>query len=136
MTRTAARTTAARRTGTDLEAWLLGDPELDPAAVTLLAAYRDAAEAAKPAADAPAAGGEIAGQADEARPGVRAAPGVARLRTVEGVEDSRLAALHGQLLAAGFLTTELLGRADGLCYRVTREGLRRLVGEAEEAEAA
>ncbi len=59
-----------------------------------------------------------------------------RLRAVEGIDANRLAGLHGRLLAAGYLASEVLGRAEGLAYRVTREGLRRLAGELADAEAA
>jgi len=137
MTRTAARPTAARKTGSDLEAWLLGEAELDVEAVTLLAAYRDAAAASVP--EAQAVRDEVAAPGDgegTAPAPMKVVPGVPRLRAVEGIEAERLAPLHGQLLAAGFLTSDLLGRSDGLAYRVTREGLRRLAGEtAEGAEA-
>ena len=140
MTRTAARTPSTRKTGNALEAWLLGEPELDSAALALLAAYRDAAEVARAPADAAGSRGATTEPAEDGSPTgpavPRTAPAVPRLRTVEGVEESRLAALHGGLIADGFLTTELLGRSDGLAYRVTREGLRRLAGGTDEAEAA
>lgn len=145
MTRTPARPLASRKPGTDLEAWLLGAPELDAGALTLLAAYRDltaAARAAVPAPVAPPASpeGQTAsdGTAPSPEPTPRAVPGIPRLRSVDGLDSERLGGLHGQLLAAGYLTAELLGRSDGLAYRITREGTGRLAGETatDIAEAA
>jgi hypothetical protein len=138
MTRTAART-LPRRSDSDLDGWLLGEPDLDADGLTLLAAYRDAASAARAATVAQPAP-ETADPAGEDAPAdspvSRGLPPVLRLRTVDGVAADRLGDLHGRLLAAGYLTAELLGRTDGLAYRVTREGLRRLSGETVEAEAA
>jgi hypothetical protein len=138
MTRASGRTLATHRTG-ELEA-LLGERELEEDARAVLVAYRDASEAARKAASpttAPAADiGESVEHDAAATSAPRVQPGVPRLRSVVGVENERLAQLHGQLLALGYLTAEVLGRSDGLSYRITREGLRRLAGEADEAEAA
>jgi hypothetical protein len=147
MTRPAARTVSSRtgssrKVGSDLDAWLLGEPDLDEAAVALLAAYRDATETTRKAiapTEAPKPVGEEAGGEAPAEPGPAAPkvqPAVPRLVSLAGVEDERLPGLHGRMLAAGYLTAEVVGKGDGLVYRVTREGLRRLNGEAIEAEAA
>ena len=116
---------------------------LDDEAITLLAAYRDAVDSQKQAA-APATqrdGTKTHEGAELSEPSatetvVRGpAIGVGRLDAVAGVPQERFSGLHGQLLAAGYLVAELPGRAEGLTYRVTREGLQRLSGGMQ-AEAA
>ena len=138
----AAKSSAAKRDA-DLEAWLLGVPEIGPAGVTLLAAYRDAQAAAKaaaappqsadaspaeaPAVESPAPEPAAPEAEDEAKPGRAAAPAVPRLHAVGGVESADLSGLHGRLIAVGYLTADLSGR-DGLVYRLTRDGHARLTG--------
>lgn len=141
MTRPAARSVLSRKTGSDLDAWLVDEPELDEATLALLAAYRDATEVARkvvapaePTVTAERVGEEAAAEAVPAAPKVQ--PAVPRLVSVAGVEDERLPGLHGRMLAAGYLTADVVGKGEGLAYRVTREGLRRLTGEVMEAEAA
>lgn len=114
--------------------------------LTLLAAYREAAEslrqaiqASKPALE-PVADDVSDASTDDAREVERALPrglpAVPRLHVVAGIAESDLAQLHGQLVANGFVTVEILGRTDGLAYRLTRDGVRQLDGEPAMADAA
>lgn len=138
--RKAASKSSAPKRDADLEAWLLGVPEIGPAAATLLAAYRDAQAAAK-AATAPPAESLLAeptppesdSEAEpDAKPGRTAPPAVPRLHDVDGIEPAELSASHGRLLAAGYLTADLAGR-DGLVYRLTRDGQARIAGMGQES---
>ena len=142
MTRSHAPTVSARRAGTDLDAWLLDERDLTTEERTLLAAYRDAADQLRkalptqpsaPTSESRAPEGE---SEEPATPQVRVQPVVPRLHAAAGLEPGSLAGLHGQLLAAGYLAAEIIGRSDGLSYRITREGLRRLSDENEASEAA
>lgn len=137
MTRTPTSTPASQPSG---DAWLFDEPELDEESIALLTAYRAAAEVQRQASRAQAAPqkeslSEAAGSGDSAVPPVPQQQGVRRLDSLDGVRDERLARLHGKLLAAGYLTADILGRTDGLSYRITREGVRRLAGDPV-AEAA
>lgn len=116
---------------------LLDDAHVDPDGLTLLAAYRDAAEVARQATKSAAGAAEPTAAADESPDeSRRGLPSVLRLRTVSGLAPELLGSLHGRLIAAGYLSAEIVGRADGLAYRVTRDGIRRLTGETAEPEAA
>jgi hypothetical protein len=116
--------------GSDLDGWLAGEPVLDDACLLLLGAYRDASDAARETS-APQQAGDAGSPVRPQGP-----PAVPRLSAITGVEETQLGGLHGRLLAAGYLTADVLGRGEGLSYRVTREGLRRLAGEPAESEAA
>jgi hypothetical protein len=65
-----------------------------------------------------------------------------RRMEMDGVEPSRLAKLHGELLANGWLeqntglTPVLRVRAAPGCYRVTAAGLRALKEAKEDADGA
>ncbi|MGC1275253.1 MAG: hypothetical protein WBC44_16225 [Planctomycetaceae bacterium] len=139
MTRPPTAKAPIRRNATPSDAWLFDEPDLDEEGLALLAAYRAASEASRRAMIAQAATAAdtepTADRADESLPAVSRQPGVLRLHSVAGVRAERFTGLHGQLLAAGYLTADVLGRTDGLSYRVTREGLQRLSGESH-AEAA
>ncbi len=127
----------------DLDSWLFSS-ELAPDLLTLLGAYRGAAEcirqanissntSAEAAVVADSDPTDEAGESERAVP--RGLPAVPRLRAVPGIDADDLARLHGQLVANGFATVEILGRTDGLAYRITRDGLRQLDG-APVSEAA
>jgi hypothetical protein len=127
----------------DLDSWLFSS-DLEPDLLTLLGAYRSAAEGLRQANLATSTSSEavaesISDPADEAgdseRTVPRGLPAVPRLHAVPGIDADDFARLHGQLVANGFVTVEILGRTDGLAYRVTRDGLRQLDGEPA-AEAA
>ncbi len=47
---------------------------------------------------------------------------IPRVRELPGIAAERLAPLHGQLIAHGLLKFNLLGRSQGVGYRVTGEG--------------
>ena len=47
---------------------------------------------------------------------------IPRLTHVEGVPDEKLAAIHGKLIALGWLQFELQGTDQGVVYRVSQEG--------------
>ncbi|HID23904.1 MAG TPA: hypothetical protein EYP14_16100 [Planctomycetaceae bacterium] len=49
-----------------------------------------------------------------------------RLSRVEGVPSDKMAAIHGKLIALGWLRFHLQGRNDGVLYRLSSEGLRAL----------
>jgi hypothetical protein len=54
---------------------------------------------------------------------------VPRLVNVPGIDDARLAPMHGKLIAHGLLSFQLTGRTSGVVYRVSadgREALQRL----------
>ncbi len=112
--------------------------------MALLTAYRTAAESARQATEAKNRNAETSVAEAPERTAIdefaetpsRGLPAVPRLRVVDGIEVSSLASLHGQLLAGGYLTAEVLGRSDGLAYRLTRDGLRHLNGETVTADAA
>src|SRR4051794_18114172 len=101
MTRPGTRTASLCRTGSDLEGWLLDEPELDAAGIALLGAYRDAADAARkafaqtavPQTAVPAE--PVEGESAAESLAIRQQPTVLRLRSVPGVEEGRLAGLHG-----------------------------------------
>ena len=140
MTRTATRTIPARKTGGNTDLWLFDERELDVEERALLSAYRDASElirsaaAQAPAVRATEGGDDIDAEATSAS--VRLQPSVPRFRTIANIDPAKLANLHGFLLAAGYLTTEVVGRSEGLCYRITREGLHRLSDETLDAKSA
>ncbi len=145
MSKTVAKSASQQANHFDLDSWLLGAGELESDAVALLTAYRVTAETARQslqAASAPEAGdGESSESDEESAPATvafvsRTLPAVPRLRNVDGIEPERLASLHGQLLAGGYLTAEVLGRTDGLAYAITRDGLRHLNGETTIADVA
>ena len=173
MTRTTATSKASRKAAkrdADLEAWMRGTPDLDRAALALLTAYADAERLGKAAGaaavvpqldaavpsetigDEVAAGGETASDpaatsdgdgADSGAVVSRGFAGTLRLYEVAGLEPEQLAALHGRLIAVGCLNCDLSGTGDGLIYRITRDGRRRLSdetvadeGDEELAEAA
>jgi hypothetical protein len=48
----------------------------------------------------------------------------------EGIETSKLSAIHGKLIAFGFLKFDVSGRDVGVRYQLTHEGRRALLGEA------
>lgn len=140
MTRTPTSKSSNRQNATPNDAWLFDEPDLDEEGLALLAAYREASEASRQTNIAEAASAhaldihETAPSSESSRP-VPPQQGVLRLQSVDGVRAERFTGLHGQLLAAGYLSADVLGRTDGLSYRVTREGLQRLSGESH-AEAA
>lgn len=143
MAKIAAKSSPSQINRINLDSWLLGADELDQDAVVLLTAYRAACESVRlsqQAGESPSAVlSTNEGEAVACEPtgfATRALPAVPRLRFVEGVECGCLASLHGQLLAGGYLTAEVLGRSDGLAYCITREGLRHLNGDTATAEAA
>lgn len=122
---------------------------MEPELLTLLAAYRDAAERLRQTAQAPektiepaaeAGSSETvaddAGDRENTQSIPRGLPAVPRMHSVPGIDADSLAHLHGQLVANGFAAVEILGRSDGLAYRVTREGLGQLAGEPATADAA
>lgn len=120
--------------------WLFDEPELDEEGFVLLAAYHAAAEANRQTcldqcSQASESALEASSPDNALSRNTPPRPGVRRLDHVAGVPAERFAGLHGQLLAAGYLTADVLGRSDGLSYRITREGLRRLAGDPH-AEAA
>jgi len=132
----------------DLDSWLF-PTETEPELLTLLAAYRDAAEGLRQTAQVSRTSSEVAVVDDvsetavddagdrESSPGVpRGLPAVPRLHSVRDIDAGNLAHLHGQLVANGFATVEILGRSDGLAYRLTRDGLRQLNDEPASADAA
>jgi hypothetical protein len=137
----------------DLDSWLFS-PEIEPELLTLLAAYRHAAESLRQTAQtsgkttgptAEAGSAEVgssetiadgAGDVENSQGIPRGLPAVPRMHSVPGIDAENLAHLHGQLVANGFATVEILGRSDGLAYRVTREGLGQLAGEPATADAA
>lgn len=47
---------------------------------------------------------------------------VPRLVDVPGVDDARLAPMHGKLIAHGLLSFQLTGRTSGVVYRVSADG--------------
>lgn len=92
-----------------------------------------AATAAPIASEQP--GGDTEEPTTEAKPAVRVQPTVLRLAEIEGVESELLSGIHGKLIAAGYLTADVVGRSDGIVYRLTREGQQRLAGESVEEAA-
>ena len=139
MTKSQKKTSAAP--SVSLDSWLLSSASVGSDALSVLAAYRTAAESLRQAGSPKEAVPIEAGESDvdSALPDEvpsRGLPLVPRLRRVEGVDDAELAAAHGQLLASGYLTAEVLGRSDGLAYRITRDGVRQLNGDAVTADAA
>lgn len=136
MTRTPPAKAATQFTASTNDAWLFDEPALDDEGLALLAAYRAASEASRESmmAQAAALPAEEPLEAEHRRKASQS-PGVLRLHSIAGVRGERINGLHGQLLAAGYLTAEIVGRSDGLSYHVTREGLQRLSGESH-AEAA
>lgn len=64
---------------------------------------------------------------------------VSRLTQVAGIEDARLAPMHGKLIAHGLLSFQLTGRTSGVVYRVSADGraaLRRLADASPDRIAA
>ena len=144
----------------DLETWINGDPPLDDDCRRLLAAYREALSQAnapeisdRPAnspdaddesedksqppqheyvAPDPQTPSAMPSKAIPQPPRVRFVP---RLAQIEGVTPDQLGPLHGQLIAMGYLSEELLGRTGGIVYRVTRDGICRLNQVAGDREA-
>lgn len=88
--------------------------------ICILAAYQ-AAQMTVPAAAALAkpAPAEIGTEVADAEDDTGWVP---RLRELPSVAAERLAPLHGQLIAHGLLKFNLLGRTQGVGYRVTPEG--------------
>ncbi len=131
----------------DLDSWLFSS-EIEPELLTLLATYRDAAEVLRLAQASaktivPAVEDDVsehpadeAGERESIQSLPRGLPAVPRLHSVPGIDADNLAHLHGQLVANGFATPEILGRSDGLAYRITRDGLRQLDDEPRIADAA
>ena len=56
---------------------------------------------------------------------------VPRLGQVAGISETRLGALHGQLIALGLLKFQLTGRTSGIVYRVSPEGRAELQRASE-----
>ena len=54
---------------------------------------------------------------------------LARQVNVPGIEPDRLSAIHGKLIAFGFLKFDVGGRDVGVQYQVTHQGRRALLGE-------
>ncbi|HUG92069.1 MAG TPA: hypothetical protein VML55_14615 [Planctomycetaceae bacterium] len=59
-----------------------------------------------------------------------------RLRSIDGVAEARLPAIHGRLMALGFLRFQIAGRSAGLQYQLTPEGRQALDTSATEADFA
>ena len=57
---------------------------------------------------------------------------VPRPAEFEGIEPSRISAIHGKLIAFGFLKFDVSGRDVGVRYQLTPEGRKALHGEADE----
>lgn len=51
---------------------------------------------------------------------------VPRRTEVGGIDDARLAPMHGKLIAHGLLSFQLTGRTNGVVYRVSAEGREAL----------
>ncbi|NOX55596.1 MAG: hypothetical protein GXP27_14385 [Planctomycetes bacterium] len=49
-----------------------------------------------------------------------------RLAQVDGVPAEKMAAIHGKLIALGWLQFQLQGRNDGVLYRLSPDGRRAL----------
>lgn len=120
----------------------MGDPELDEQELLVLGAYHQAVKSATAATAVSAApdtreqpSHDEQEQPTEGKPAVRVQPTILRLAEIEGVESELLSGIHGKLIAAGYLTAEVVGRSDGIVYRLTREGQRRLAGESLEEAA-
>lgn len=47
---------------------------------------------------------------------------VPRIREMDGIEPAALSAIHGRLIALGYLNFDLAGRTDGLRYQLSRDG--------------
>ena len=56
-----------------------------------------------------------------------------RLAEVDGVPAEKMAAIHGKLIALGWLQFQLQGRNDGVLYRLSADG-RRALESAEQVE--
>ena len=54
-----------------------------------------------------------------------------RLVSVAEIADADLSAIHGKLIAFGFLKFKLLNRSDGLGYQLTRLGKQAALGPEE-----
>ncbi len=52
----------------------------------------------------------------------------ARLTEIEGVAREGLSAIHGKLIAFGYLKFELVGRDAGIRYQLSSDGLQALNG--------
>ncbi|MFQ5734198.1 MAG: hypothetical protein ACE5KM_19855 [Planctomycetaceae bacterium] len=62
---------------------------------------------------------------------------VARINTVEGVEQPHLPRIHGRLIAYGLLKFQLAGRNEGVLYQVSafgKDALAELRGQRSDAE--
>ena len=97
--------------------------------ISVLAAYRDAeqADAKEPPRAAAAPGAPVEADVSEAENEHNSEPRwIPRLRDLPGIAAEQLAPLHGQLIAHGLLRFNLLGRKDGVGYRVTPEGRQAL----------
>src|SRR5688500_14547345 len=94
----------------DLDSWLFS-PEIEPELLTLLAAYRDAAESVRQMAQSaaktiePAAeevvtehAADDAGERESIQSLPRGLPAVPRMHSVPGIDADKLAHLHGQLV--------------------------------------
>lgn len=61
---------------------------------------------------------------------------VPRVPHIEGVEPTRMSALHGKLIALGYLKFQLIDRQVGLRYRLTPAGQQLVKSETAQPHAA
>ena len=61
---------------------------------------------------------------------------IGRQVEVTGVEPGNLSAIHGKLIAFGFLKFDVGGRDVGVQYQITHQGRRALLGESASADDA
>jgi len=59
---------------------------------------------------------------------------LSRVLAVEGVEQDRLAVIHGKLIALGFLQFQLQGRTEGVRYCLSASGRQALATLTERSE--
>ena len=59
---------------------------------------------------------------------------IPRVTEVEAIESAKLPAIHGKLIAFGFLKFDLAGRDAGMRYQLTSQGKQAVSGKAADDE--
>lgn len=108
-------------------------------AATLKAAAKAIAKAGVPAAiaaDSPVVSQPIASPGPESDGEESATGWVARVSQLEGVEAAQMSALHGRVIALGYLKFKLVDRQVGLRYRLTPAGKQMAQSRPDAIETA
>lgn len=59
---------------------------------------------------------------------------IPRVTEVAAIESTKLPAIHGKLIAFGFLKFDLAGRDAGMRYQLTPQGKQALLGQSHDEE--